>query len=308
VSAEWLAEWPGVRRNEPLSRHSQYGIGGAADFFLRVDDLTAVPELIGRCTESGVAVTVLGAGSNALIQDGGVGGLALRLTWREMTVEDGEVTLAAGTMLPRAALDLARAGMGGMEWGIGVPGSCGASIWGNAGAFGGEVATSLVSCEVVRPDGTTTWMAGGECGFAYRDSRFKNDLDGHVVLRGRFVVTPDDVTRVRRRTDAVQAERKRTQPYGVRSLGSTFKNPPGDFAGRLMEAAGLGGRIHGGAQISPKHANFILNIDHASAVDVLALADDARDEVASRFGVVLEREIVVLGRPLGAPAAAPRAS
>jgi UDP-N-acetylmuramate dehydrogenase len=307
VSAEWLERWPGVRRNEPLSRHSQYGIGGAADFFLRVDDLASVPELIGRCTESGVAVTVLGAGSNALIQDGGVGGLALRLTCREMTVGDGEVTLAAGTMLPRAALDLARAGMGGMEWGIGVPGSCGASIWGNAGAFGGEVASSLVSCEVVRPDGTTRWMAGGECGFGYRDSRFKNDLDGHVILRGRFVVTPDDVASVRRRTDAVQAERKRTQPYGVRSLGSTFKNPPGDFAGRLIEAAGLGGRIRGGAQISPKHANFILNIDHASAVDVLALADDARDEVASRFGVVLEREIVVLGRPRRAPEAAPRA-
>jgi UDP-N-acetylmuramate dehydrogenase len=303
VSAEWLERWPGVRRHEPLSRHSQFGIGGPADLFLRTDDLASVPELIGRCSESEVPVTVLGAGSNALIQDGGVRGLALRITDRELTVGDGEVILAAGTMLPRAALDLAAAGVGGMEWGIGVPGSCGASIWGNAGAFGGEVAASLISCEVAAPDGTTRWMTGGECAFDYRESRFKSELRGHVVLRGRFAVRPDQVAAVRRRTDSVQAERKRTQPYGVRSLGSTFKNPPGDFAGRLIEAAGLGGRSHGGAQISPKHANFILNIDHATAADVLALVDIARDEVASRFGVVLEREIVLLGQPL--PVAAP---
>jgi len=142
-----------VHRHERLSRHSQFGIGGPADLFLRVDDPASVAELIGRCTESGVAVTVLGAGSNALIQDGGVRGLALRVMSRELTTGDGEVTLDAGTMLPRAALDLARLGLGGMEWGIGVPGSCGASIWGNAGAFGGEVATSLISCEVATPDG-----------------------------------------------------------------------------------------------------------------------------------------------------------
>jgi UDP-N-acetylmuramate dehydrogenase len=304
VSTDWLERWPGMRRDEPLSRHSQYGIGGPADLFLRVDDLASVPELIGRCAQAGVAVTVLGAGSNALIDDGGVRGLALRLTSRELTVGDGEVTLGAGTMLPRAALDLARLGLGGMEWGIGVPGSCGASIWGNAGAFGGEVAGSLLSCEVVGPDGVARWMDGAECAFGYRDSRFKNDLRGHVVLRGRFAVTPGSASAVRERTDAVQAERKRTQPYGVRSLGSTFKNPPDDFAGRLIEAAGLAGRRRGGAQISPKHANFILNVDHASAADVLALVDLAHDEVASRFGVVLEREIVVLGEPIPATVAA----
>jgi UDP-N-acetylmuramate dehydrogenase len=308
VSAEWLERWPGIRRQEPLSRHTQFGIGGPADLFLRIDDLASVPELIGRCAENGVEVTVLGAGSNALILDGGVRGLALRIADRELTVGDGEVTLAAGTMLPRAALDLAAGGVGGMEWGIGVPGSCGASIWGNAGAFGGEVAASLISCQVAAPDGTTRWMTAAECAFDYRESRFKHELRGHVVLRGRFAVTPDEVAAVRQRTDAVQAERKRTQPYGVRSLGSTFKNPPGDFAGRLIEAAGLGGRSHGGAQISPKHANFVLNIDHATAADVLALVDIARDEVASRFDVVLEREIVLLGEPVVVSAAAPGTS
>ncbi len=297
MSVEWLKRWPGLCRDEPLSRHSQYGIGGPADFFLSVNDVGALPELVARSTVSGVAVTVLGAGSNALILDGGVRGLALRVTDKRMSVGDGEVTVAAGAMLPRAALDLARHGMAGMEWGIGVPGSCGASVWGNAGAFGGGVATSLISCEVVAPDGTTRTMTADDCAFGYRDSRLKRDLLGHIVLSGRFAVARDEVSVVRARTAAVQAERKRTQPYGVRSLGSTFKNPPDDFAGRLIEAAGLGGRVHGGAQISPKHANFILNVDHATAVDVLALVELARDEVASRFGTVLEREIVILGEP-----------
>jgi UDP-N-acetylmuramate dehydrogenase len=304
VSADWLERWPGVRRDESLARHSQFGIGGPADFFLGVDDLGSVPELVGRCAESGVALTMLGAGSNALILDGGVRGLALRLLTKDVSVGDGVVTLAAGTMLPRAALDLARRGLAGMEWGIGVPGSCGASIWGNAGAFGGEIAGSLVDCELVAPDGTTRWVDAAACGFGYRDSRFKHDLSDHVVLRGRFVVTEDEASRVRRRTDDVQRERKRTQPYGVRSLGSTFKNPPGDVAGRLIEAAGLSGRIHGGAQISSKHANFILNIAHATAADVLELVGIARDEVAARFDVVLEREIVLLGEPAETAAAA----
>ncbi len=297
MSPEWLDAWPGVRRQESLARHSQFGIGGPADLFVRVTDLGVVPELVARCTESGVPLTVVGAGSNALILDGGVRGLAVRITTKDLDVSDGVATLSAGTMLPRAALDLAAQGWGGMEWGIGVPGSCGASIWGNAGAFGGEVAGSLIECELVAPDGTSRWLRAADCGFAYRDSRFKHDLAGHVITRGRFAVTREDSRLVRERTEAVQAERKRTQPYGVRSLGSTFKNPPGDFAGRLIDAAGLAGRRHGGAEISPKHANFILNVDHATAAEVLDLIEDTRDEVATRFDVVLEREIVLLGEP-----------
>jgi UDP-N-acetylmuramate dehydrogenase len=294
-----------VLRDEPLARHSQYGIGGPADHFLRADDLGVLPELIAACHEHGMPVTVLGAGSNALILDGGVRGMSVRPMSRAIAIGEADVVLDAGVMLPRAALDLAREGIAGLEWGIGVPGSCGASVWGNAGAFGGEVATALIECEVAAPDGTTRWLDASECQFGYRDSAFKHGLHDHVVLRGRFAVTRDNPGAVRARTDAVQAERKRTQPYGVRSLGSTFKNPPGDHAGRLVEAAGLGGRTHGGAQISPKHANFILNVGQASAADVLTLADIARDEVASRFGVVLEREIVVLGEPRPAAASAP---
>jgi UDP-N-acetylmuramate dehydrogenase len=297
---EWLTAMPGVRAHEPLRRHSQYGVGGPADLFLKVDDITVLPELVARCHQSAVPLTALGAGSNTLILDGGVRGLAVKISGRHQSLDGEVVTLDAGTMMPRAALDLARGGASGMEWGIGVPGSCGASIWGNAGAFGGEVATSLLECEVCEPDGTTRWVKASDCAFGYRDSRFRH-APGTIVLRGRFAVRRDDPASVRAATDAIQAQRKATQPYGVRSLGSTFKNPPGDFAGRLIEAVGLSGRRHGGAQISPKHANFILNVDSASAVDVLALADLAHDAVAARFGVDLEREIVVVGQPAPEP-------
>ncbi|MDQ2961028.1 MAG: UDP-N-acetylmuramate dehydrogenase [Candidatus Dormibacteraeota bacterium] len=292
-----VAALPGVLAHEPLSRHSQFGVGGPADLFLKVDDVGVLPELVARCHQEGVPLTALGAGSNALILDGGIRGLAVKLSGRHLSLDGEVVSLDAGTTMPRAALDLARRGASGMEWGIGVPGSCGASIWGNAGAFGGDVAGSLLECEVCAPDGTTRWVAASDCGFAYRDSRFKH-APGTIVLRGRFAVRRGDPSAVRVATDAIQAQRKATQPYGVRSLGSTFKNPPGDFAGRLIEAAGLSGHRHGGAQISPKHANFILNVDSASAADVLALAGLAHDEVAARFAVELEREIVVVGVPV----------
>src|SRR5207244_319768 len=149
-------------------------------------------------------------------------------------------------------------------------------------------------CTVLAPDGTERVLTNEECGFAYRHSRLKDDLRGYVVLSARLAVHPDDPRAVFERTQAVHAQRKATQPYGVRSLGSVFKNPAGDAAGRLLEACGLKGSRVGGAQISDKHANFIVNIAGASAQDVLQLAERAHDAVRDAFGIDLEREIVVL--------------
>lgn len=294
----WLDSWPGVRRDEPLHRHSQYGIGGRADWYLEIGDTAVLRELLPRCAEAGVPVTVLGAGSNTLILDGGVRGLSVRIIDRVLDdLAPDRVRLSGGYMLPRAALDLARRGIAGLEFGIGVPGSCGASVYGNAGAFGTEIRDVLVDCDTVAPDGTAHTWENAELGFAYRHSRLKDDLRGHVVVGACFAVTRDDPAAVRARTDAIQAQRKATQPYGIRSLGSVFKNPNGDHAGRLVEAAGLKGRRSGGAEISTKHANFICNVDHASARDVLALVALAHDTVLERFGVDLEREIITVGEP-----------
>lgn len=296
MDTQWLEREPGVRRDEPLARHTQYGIGGPADFFLTLHDPDRLAELMPRCRDSGVPFTVLGAGSNTLVLDGGIRGLVVRLADRRLRViDDTQIELSGGYMMPRAALDLARKGIAGVEFGIGIPGTTGASVRGNAGAFGTEIKDVLVDCDTIACDGQRHIFANADCGFAYRDSRFKSDLLDHVVVAARFTAYRDEPAAVRQRTDAIQAQRKASQPYGIRSLGSVFKNPPGDYAGRLVEASGLRGRRIGGAQIAEKHANFIVNVSHASAADVLALAALAHDTVLERFGVVLEREIVLLG-------------
>jgi UDP-N-acetylmuramate dehydrogenase len=293
---EWLDAVAGVRSHEPLARHSQFGVGGPARWFIRTRDARALGDLLARCSASGIAVTMLGAGSNALISDEGIDGLVIRHDDRALRVlDDRTVELGAGCMMPRVALDCASRGVAGLEFGIGVPGTCGASVYGNAGAFGTEIADVLIDCTALRPDGEAVNLDASACRFGYRDSVFKHDLRGHVVVSARLRVTPDDPTHVRDRTDEVQAQRKASQPYGVRSLGSIFKNPPGDTAGRLIEASGLKGRRSGGAQISPKHANFIVNVDHATSADVLELVGVAHDAVQVAFGVDLAREIIVLG-------------
>jgi len=296
--AEWLEDVAGVVRDEPLHRHSQFGVGGPAQWFVRTRDEPALASLLQRCHEAGVPVTMLGAGSNALILDAGVAGLVVRHDDRHMRVVDREtVDVGSGCMMPRVALDCARRGMGGLEFGIGVPGTLGASVYGNAGAFGTELADVLRDCTALGPAGTRHTLGNDECGFAYRHSRFKDELRGDVVVSARLRVHQDAPLAVRERTDAVQAQRKATQPYGVRSLGSVFKNPPGDTAGRLIQAAGMKGRRAGGAEISRKHANFIVNVERASAADVLALVQMAHDTVLERCGIDLEREIVILGEP-----------
>jgi len=302
--ADPFSEIPGVLRDEPLAKHSQFGVGGPADWFVKARSLEALQQLLGRSYAAGVPVTMLGAGSNALILDAGVRGLVVRLDDRRLSVHDDTVELGGGAMLPRAALDCARRGIAGLEFGIGVPGTCGASVFGNAGAFGTEIKDVLIDCVSLSPAGEAATRSAAECHFSYRESIFKHALRGHVVVQARFRVSGGDPATVRRRTDAIQAQRKATQPYGVRSLGSVFKNPPGDRAGRLIEAAGLKGIRHGGAQIAEKHANFILNLERATAADVLALVQLAQQSVFSRFGVKLEREIILLGEPTSTPVGA----
>ena len=299
-AGDWLDAFPGVLGNEPLARHSQFGVGGPARWFITTREVDVLAELLQRCDDSGVAVTMIGAGSNTLISDDGIDGLVIRHNDRRLRVVDAEtIELGAGCMMPRVALDCASRGLAGLEFGIGVPGTLGASVSGNAGAFGTEMADVLIDGTSLDTRGETLTLTAADCGFGYRRSRFKDDLRANVIVSARLRVHADRPDRVRERTDAIQSERKASQPYGIRSLGSVFKNPPDDKAGRLIESAGLKGRRSGGAQISPKHANFIVNVDHATAADVLTLVRIAHDSVQGQFGVDLEREIILLGAPSG---------
>jgi UDP-N-acetylmuramate dehydrogenase len=169
-------------------------------------------------------------------------------------------------------------------------------VFGNAGAFGSEVKDCLIRAEAVDEQGALRTVTAAECGFGYRDSIFKRERQRWVITSATFRTTPDDPATVRARMLEVQKHRRETQPIEQRSLGSTFKNPPGDSAGRLIDAVGLKGRRIGGAQISPKHANFIVNLGGASADDVLALMAEMRDRVLQRFGIELEPEVRIIGR------------
>jgi UDP-N-acetylmuramate dehydrogenase len=201
--------------------------------------------------------------------------------------------------MPRLAADTAKAGRTGLEFGAGVPGTVGGSVVGNAGAFGREVKDGLISADVIDPQGRLHALSADACRFSYRDSILKSEKRGWVVRSATFETGEGEPATIRARIKDVQKHRRETQPIEKRSLGSTFKNPPGDAAGRLIDACGLKGRRIGGAQISEKHANFIVNLGGASADDVLALMAEMRNRVFERFGIELEPEIRVIGRTPG---------
>jgi UDP-N-acetylmuramate dehydrogenase len=293
----WLASYPGVREHEPLAGHSWYGIGGKARYFLELADDGPLPELAARLTAEHEPYLVIGAATNTLFAATELPGLTVKLSSSRMAVDGDVVTVSAGFLMPKLAAETAKAGRAGLEFAAGVPGTVGGSVFGNAGAFGGEVGRCLLSAEVIDPRGLRHTMSVDECSFSYRDSAFKRARAGWVVLSAAFRSTPERPAAVRERLLQVQKHRRATQPIEQRSLGSTFKNPAGDSAGRLIDSAGLKGRRIGGAQISPKHANFIVNLGGATADDVLALMAEMRDRVLHRFGIELEPEVRIIGRP-----------
>ena len=292
----WLAAVPGVREHEPLSPHSWYGIGGRARYFLELGDDAALADLIARLTNEGVPYLVVGAATNTLFAAEELAGLTIKLATARLTLDGSRVTVSAGYLMPRLAADTAKKGRTGLEFGAGVPGMVGGSVVGNAGAFGREVKDGLVGTEVIDPQGRLHTLSAADCRFAYRESVLKSQKPGWVVRSATFTTGEDDPVRIRERIKEVQRHRRQTQPIEKKSLGSTFKNPPGDAAGRLIDACGLKGRRIGGAQISEKHANFIVNLGGATADDVLALMAEMRNRVFERFGIELEPEVRVIGR------------
>ena len=291
----WLASVPGVREHEPLAPHSWYGIGGRARYFLESGDADVLSDLIPRLKRDAIPYRAIGAATNTLFVGDELDGLTIKLGNARLTVAES-VIAGAGALMPRLAAETARAGRAGLEFGAGVPGTVGGSVFGNAGAFGGEVKDAVLTVEVIDDAGRRRVLGVDECRFAYRDSLFKAEHPNWVIVAATFTTRPEPRAQVRARLLEVQKHRRDTQPIEQRSLGSTFKNPPGDSAGRLIDASGLKGLRIGGAQISPKHANFIVNVDGATADDVLALMAEMRGRVLQRFGIELEPEVRIIGR------------
>jgi len=279
--------------DEPLAKHTSARIGGPADAFLiaqSVDDLRAAAKIAWM---DELPLCVLGGGSNILISDAGFRGLVVRNQAEKTRFDGTRVIAESGASSILLARRCAKRGLAGMEWAIGVPGTIGGAAYGNAGAHGGEMAGIVTRVNLATPQGDVS-LSGGEMAFGYRSSILKRERRRSVILSVEMSFKPDNPQAIQARMQEHTDYRKRTQPPGA-TIGSMFKNPPGDYAGRLIEAAGLKGRRIGGAEISAIHANFFLNLGGATAGDVKALADLARGEVKAQSGVDLELEVELVG-------------
>ncbi len=280
-------------RGEPLAPHTSLRIGGPADFFLRVASEKDLLEAIQVARENELPVFVLGGGTNLLVADRGIRGVVLQNAWRESSVDGEIVTASSGTELAHVAAVAARSGIEGLEWMATVPGTVGGAVHGNAGAFGSETADVLIDAELVDMNGDTWTATVEDLVYAYRRSALQGTPI--VCVRARFRGKGGDRANAVRRIKEMANERIKKQPLAQPNTGSIFRNPPGDFAGRLIDAAGLKGRAIGGATVSEKHANFIVNTSGATASDVRALMALIQQEVAKRFDVRLVPEVELVG-------------
>ena len=286
-----------LREGEPLSRHTSARIGGPADYFVTVDSAGELADAAREAMRQGVRYFVLGAGSNVLVSDRGVRGLVIKNRTSGIAFEDRGDTIIvraeSGVGLPTLARQCVLHGASGLEWAATVPGTVGGAVVGNAGAHGSDMAASLRLATILQGNGEIRDWTNANLKFAYRKSALKNGERG-VVLSAEFVLTRGDPDEMQARVESLMTRRKRTQPPGA-SIGSMFKNPPGDSAGRLIEAAGLKGMRIGKAEISPIHANFFVNLGSATARDVYSLISVAQSKVREKIGVELELEIELVG-------------
>ena len=315
-----------VRRQEPLARHCTFGVGGFTDVWVSLETRKELIDLVTLCAQRRWPLLLVGNGTNVLYADAGVRGIVARIALNSYSIEahnDGTALLVAeaGVSWPRLLNDLVAQGWAGLEFGPGIPGTLGGGVVSNAGAHNGELGQVLQwvevldarSCEQEALIPEIVYYERNDLDLSYRHSRFRAsrrvqfDGSGFPVAAERHLIEPPEIIMrmgiLLRRGDARQLRatieeykqhRRRTQPV-QQSAGSVFKNPVGDHAGRLIEAAGLKGMRHGGAQISERHANFIINVGGARAADIAALIKEAHDRVLERFGIALEMEVELRG-------------
>jgi UDP-N-acetylmuramate dehydrogenase len=293
----WLRALHGVREDEPLASRTSFGIGGPADFFVELARPDAIVQAIEGCLEREIPYLLLGAGTNLLIADRGVEGLVIRVVNREHSIEGTRVLAAAGLKMMRLARIVADANLRGFEFAIGVPGTVGGAVYQDAGCWGKEIREVLLEVEGFVPGmGRQAWTPA-DLKFGYRTSALRDGaLKGALVISARLQLARGDGEEARQLMAKLTRERSETQPIKTKNCGSVFKNPPGDSAGRLVQAAGLKGAREGAAVVSPLHGNFIVNEGGAKAADVKRLIEHVMAEVKRRFGAQLEPEVEMVGR------------
>ncbi len=298
--AQELAALSGVtvKSIEPLARYTSMKIGGPADYFIEVSDESALAKVLALLQRRQTPVCLLGNGSNVLVSDRGVRGAVIRLSgefkrveWREAG-DTVQVHVGAGYAVTQLVRQAARKGCAALEFAEGIPGTVGGALFMNAGAYGSEFEKVVEEVEAINSQGESLRFSREAMNFSYRDSHLPQ---GTVVTRVRLRLGKAEPARVDSKLRELVGRRKSSQPSGLPNSGSMFRNPPGDYAGRLIEAAGLKGKRIGQAQIAERHANFIVNLGGAKASEVRQLMELARNEVSRQFGVELEAEVKFLG-------------
>jgi UDP-N-acetylmuramate dehydrogenase len=284
---------PGLRPQERMARHTSLAVGGPAEYFADVNTPAELMALHALVRRHQLSVFFVGAGSNLLVSDMGIPGLVIHLQgeFRQTDFEGETVFAGAGVWLPALARACAAKGLSGLEALVGVPGCIGGGLVMNAGTREGWLGNVVESVEVLEPSGQTRWMDRNELQFAYRAS----NLGACWVLRARLRLKPESSASIMARIESLLQYRARTQPLATSNCGSVFKNPEGGAAAQMIEACGLKGASRGGARISERHANFIINEKNATAQDVYELMRRAQQKVFEKFGVKLEPEVKLIG-------------
>ena len=290
------AKQPGqVLVQEPMSQHTSFHIGGPADILVIPSSVQGLLQVLELARTWQVPVTVIGNGTNLLVRDKGIRGLVIKLgnAIKEWQVESSRITFSSGLSLAMAAHVALDAGLTGMEFAAGIPGSVGGAIYMNAGAYGGEMKNIVTEVTVLDRQGQTRIIPAGEMCFGYRSSAIQGTEN--LILAATVQLQPGDPEKIAAKMADLAARRRDKQPLELPSAGSTFKRPAGNFAGTLIDKAGLKGFSVGDAQVSVKHAGFIVNTGHASCADVLQLITAVQEKVFASAGIHLEPEVLIIG-------------
>ena len=283
-----------IRLNEPMKNHTTFRIGGNADFFVSVNR-EQLPQILAVAKQDEVPVTIIGNGSNLLVKDGGIRGLVVEIgkDMEDIQLHGNCITAGAGALLSKIARAAADAGLSGLEFASGIPGSLGGAVVMNAGAYGGEMKQVLVSAKVLDKDGEEKTLSNEELDLSYRHSCIEEK--GYIVVEATIRLNPKEKEQIFAEMEDIRKRRLEKQPLEFPSAGSTFKRPEGYFAGKLIQDSGLSGASVGGAQVSEKHNGFVINKGNATAQDVLTLIENVKKEVYRQFQVELVPEVKIVG-------------
>lgn len=280
---------------EPMTKHTSFHIGGPAELMAQPQSEAELQSLLMKAAEAAVPVTLVGNGSNLLVRDKGIRGLVIKLgsMLRDIKVSGNVLTFGSGVSLAQASKKAAELGLSGMEFAVGIPGSIGGAVYMNAGAYDGEMSKVVKSVRVMDAAGEVSELSAGELDFGYRHSALQGS--SKIVTSVTVELAAGDKQAIAEKMTDFSNRRITKQPLELPSAGSMFKRPPGYFAGTLIDQTGLKGYTVGGAQVSTKHAGFVVNIGGATAADVLQLISDVQAKVFAAHGVHLEPEVLVLG-------------